>query len=191
MHDDDVLARHKANLAALSDVEGHMHKRLELITRALVPATSGEFQVFDDPALEYCEAKAGSLFKAAWGNDVDAVAALSLIASSLLHRGKPLPPMLAAVVSVTLHEVGYLKPKRGRGRYSPYDHVTRDISVIRRIQTVCVEQGLSPMRNDAEKDPDDPTGGKPCGCSVVAYELGMEERALEEIWGNRRQYGIP
>jgi hypothetical protein len=161
------------------------------MTRALVPATTGEFQVFDEPALEYCEAKAESLFTAAWSNDVDAIAALSLIASSLLRRGKPLPPLLAAVVSATLHEVGYLKPKRERGRYSPYDYVTRDISVIRRIQTVCREQGLTPTRNDSEKDPDDPTGGKACGCSVVAYELGMEERALEEIWGNRKQYGIP
>lgn len=173
-------------LEALGNVEGHKHLRLQLMQRALKKAETSTMFYGSIP-VEYYEEGATPLFDAAWAGDQDSCAALCLLASQMLASGQQLPPRLLFHVYSVLLEIGLQNPSRGRGRHDPHENVTRDRVIIGEIQRVCKETGLHPTRGDATKNKNEE---KECGCSIVAKRHGMTERAVEEVWGKRGQYGI-
>jgi hypothetical protein len=169
----------------LGDVGGHLVKRAALLAKAMTAQDSGDFST-----AEYCEKKAGPVFKAAADGDDDANCALCMIASRLLARGKPLPPMLATYASAVLGEKGLSEPSRGRGRHSPSDYATRDLMIVRLIETIRDERGVFATRSEAQKDAGGVASTKRSGCSIVAPLVGMDERAVEEVWLNRKKFLI-
>jgi hypothetical protein len=178
--DEEILKWLEVCRGKLDDFEGHLARRLALMANAMVAFSTAE----------YCDKKAAPLFKAAAEGDEDANCAVCLIASRLLACGKPLPPMLANHASIVLGDKGLSKPPRGRGKHSQYDYATRNLMIVRLIETVRDERGVFATRNEAQKDAGDVSSTKESACSIVAPLLGMQERAVEEVWKNRKQFLI-
>lgn len=114
-HEDEIPKWLEVCHSMLGDPENHLVKRLVLMAQALTGLGEGDLS-----RAEYCEEKAALLFDAAAAGDVNADAALCMIASRLLARGKRLPPKLAVYASGILGERGFSPPRRRRGRHAPH-----------------------------------------------------------------------
>jgi hypothetical protein len=183
--EDEIHKWLEACRGTLGNIGGHLVKRLALMANAMTAPGSGDFST-----AQYCEEKAAPLFKAAEAGDEDANCALCLIASRLLAHGKALPPVLATYASTILGEKGFSEPSRGRGKHSPYDYATRNLMIVRLVETVRDERGVFATRNEAQKDAGGVASNKVSACSVVAPLFGMHERAVEEVWSRRKQFLI-
>ena len=129
--------------------------------------------------------------EAANAGDADADCALCIVASLLLERGKQLPPLLAGYISKVLGDKGFAKPPRRRGRFSPYDKLKRNITLIRLIETVRDTYGLPVTRSDGDKDVSDAEPSKKISvCSFLAPLVGLSEGNLEDVWTYRSQFLI-
>jgi len=163
--------------------EGYYLKRICMMMGALTTLQSGEFSVFDRPGqVEYNETRAGFLFKELAAGNVDAEAALCLIAGALLRRDKKLPPLLRTFAADVLLKKASSIPPRGRGT-DPYSKAARDAYIVMAVQAVRQKLGIHATRNDA-------VIGQETACSMVAAALGMAERGVVKIWAKRKQFGL-
>jgi len=182
MTKNDDLREWLRELAESSKKDGHLSKRWELMRMAMTHSCSlGGLSA--DHWREYREERALSLFSMARAGDVDADAALCMIAALHLYDGKKLPPLLATYVAGILSGRARIKPRR-RGA-NPYTNVERDLFIISAVAMWRDELGLHATRNEASKAKQ--SSGS--GCANVARALGMKERAVEEIWAKRRKFG--
>jgi hypothetical protein len=159
--------------------EWSWQKRASQLLLGTSPAEADDWLVSNNPPRRYSEEKARPLFERAAAADVDADAALCLIAARLIRPVRSLPPLLAAHIRKVLFDRAYSRPPRRAGN-DPHAKTDRDICVILVVKMVCDLLGLQATRNDA-------TIEKECGCSIVADALGMKERGVSDIWEKRKQ----
>jgi hypothetical protein len=183
MTKDDDLCEWLRELAESSKKDAHPSKRFALMRMAMTDSCSlGGLS--GDHWHEYREERALPLFSMARAGDVDADAALCIIAALHLYDGKTLPPLLAIYVAGILRGRATIKPRRRRGA-NPYANVERDLFIISAVAMWRDELGLYATRNEASKDKQSSVSA----CANVARALGMKERAVEEIWAKRREFG--
>ena len=138
-----------------------------------------------EPA-DYDDEKGKLLVRKALDGDEDADAALSEIAFQHIWRQRRLPPHLTTYLMVMLRRRFEAQPKRGRGRYSPHQNITRDfviVDVVSKLQ----EFGYHPTRARASHGSEDK---EESGCSIVAKALAqlgihISETGVEEVWSKR------